>query len=216
MGTILASAIVAAARVTLLDPAPGTTWSDPALLGMLNQAQRNACALRGELFTVHGPIVMAVGTLQSLPAGGTALIRLHENVAGGRRCRLVDSGMLDAGSIVWPAETAAAVVQEYTTDAREPKRFQVWPPNTGTGSVIALYCAVPTSIAALANAITLDDTTELALQHFVVGEAYAANTKRQDLTKATFYRQSFEKQLGLNAQTTVATAAKYGATPGAA
>ena len=216
MGTILASAIIAAARVTLLDPSPGTTWTDPMLLTMLNQAQRNACALRGELNTVHAAIPMVAGTLQTLPAGGTVLIRLDENAVGKRRCRLVDAALLDAALLTWPAATAAKEVAEYATDPRSPKRFHVTPPNDGTGSVVALYCAVPAPLATVASAIVLEDTHELALQHFVIGEAYAANTKRQDLTKATFYRQSFEKQLGISAQSTVAVGAKYGATPGAA
>lgn len=216
MGTILASAIIASARVTLLDPAPGTTWVDATLLAMLNQAQRAACALRGDLFTVRAAITMVAGTLQALPAGGTGLIKLDRNVVSGRRCRLVDSAMLDAADRSWPAATAAVDVQEYTTDPRDPKRFHVTPPNTGAGSVVALYTAVPTAIAIVGNVITLDDIYELALQHFVIGEAYSANTKRQDLTKASFYRQSFEKQLGMGAQTQTAVAPKYGATPGGA
>jgi hypothetical protein len=216
VGAILASAIIAGVRITLLDPSPGTTWLDADLLSMLNQGQRNACLLRPDLYTVRAAIPMVAGTLQALPAGGTGLIRLDENVSGKMRCRLVDSDLFDAFLRTWPAFTRTVEVEEYAFDPKDAARFQVNPPNTGAGSVIAHYTAVPPAIAAVGNAITLDDTLELVLKHFTLGEAYAANTKRQDLSKATFYRQSFEKMLGINAQAAVAISPKYGNTPGGA
>lgn len=216
MGTILASAIVSSARVTLLDPAPGVAWSDAGLLASLNEAQRNTALLRPDLYTVRRAIPMVLGTLQELPADGTVLIRLDQNVVSGRRCRLVDAAMLDAVLQSWPASTAEVDVHEYATSDKDRKRFHVLPPNSGAGSVVAHFGAIPPVLASLDAAITLDDVWELVLKHFVLGEAYAANTKRQDLSKATFYRQSFEKMLGINAQATVALAPKYGATPGGA
>lgn len=226
--TILASAILASARITLLDPAPGIAWSDAELLVMLDEGQRGACVLRPDLFTRREPIPMVPGTLQELPDDGTALVRLDENVSGtvnagvltvtahGQRCRLVDSALLDASARLWPLNATKAVVIEYTTDAKDRRRFHVLPPNDGNGWVVAHYCATPPPLATTASPIALDDVYDLALKHFVLGEAYAANTKRQDLTKATFYRQSFEKMLGMAVQATTAIAPKYGATPGAA
>lgn len=215
MGTLTAASIVSSVRLALVDPPPGLTWPDTSLLAMLNEGQRSACALRPDLYTLRAPIPMVAGTLQAIPAAGTALIRLDQNVTDGQRCRLVDSAMLDAAARLWPNDVASAVVREYAADAKDKKRFHVLPPNNGTGWVVAHYSAAPPVLAA-GNAIALDDTYDLALKHFVLGEAYAANTKRQDLTKASFYRQSFEKLLGMGAQATVAMQPKYGATPGAA
>ena len=214
--TILASAIIANCRTILLDPAPGTTWLDADLLTMLNQAERFACNLRPELYTARAAIAMATGIHQTLPAGGNVLMRLDENATSKRRCRLVDSALLDAALATWPATAEATDVVEYAIDAKDRKRFVVYPPNNGTGSVVALYGRTPAALAAVGNAINLDDIYEMALQNFVLGQAYSANTKRQDLAKAGSYATMCEKALGVNAQSTVAVLPKYGNTPGGA
>ena len=213
---ILASAIISSLRITLLDPSPGKTWSDAILLMHLNEGERNACSLRPELYTVRGPIGLSAGTLQTLPAGGTALMRLDENQVSGLSVRLVDSAMLDVANRVWSAATPEVDVQEYAVDAKDRKRFRVLPPNDGTGAVVGLYGMTPTPIPSTASPINLDDVYELLLKHFVLSEAYAANTKRQDVAKASYYRSSYEKMLGINAQSTAAVLPKYGATPGGA
>lgn len=213
--TILVSALITSLRATLLDPSPGTTWLDADFLRLVNEGERNACMLRPELYTVHAAIPMVAGTLQVVPAGGTAIMRLDENAVSKRRCRLVDASLLDAFYRFWPAATPETDVQEWTQDPRDRKRFTVTPPNTGTGSVIALYGMTPPAIANIANPINLDDIYELPLKHFVLGECYAMNTQRQDLVKATFYRTSFEKMLGVNSQSTVAVLPKVGNQGGA-
>lgn len=225
---LLASDIIGTARITLLDPAPGVAWSDAELLTMLGEVQRSACGLRPDLYTLREPIPMVAGTLQTLPDGGTALIRLDENVTGainagvftvathGQRCRLVDVALLDAATLTWPADTPQRTVLEYAADAKDKRRFQVTPPNDGTGWVVAHWCGTPLPLAATTDPISLDDNYALLLKHGLLAEAYAANTKRQDLTKATYYRQSFEKMLGMGAQATAAMQPKYGTTPGAA
>lgn len=214
MGLILASAIITSVRVTLLDPAPGVAWSDAQLLSMLNDGQRNACLLRPELFTVRGAIPIVAGVMQALPVGGTLLLSLDANASSGARCRRIDLPELRTTSDqFYPLNTssAAADVTWYAADERDPKRFHVLPPNNGSGSVIALYAAVPTAVASVGDPITLDDGYELTLRHFMLAEAYAANSKRQDLAKATFYRASFERQLGIARQSTASTAQKEAA-----
>lgn len=226
--TLLASAIIDTARITLLDPAPGVAWSNAELLSMLNEVQRSACGLRPDLYTLRQPMPMVAGTLQAIPAGGTAFIRLDENVTGsvtggvltvtthGLRCRLVDSALLNAALRTWPAIAGEVDVLEYATDAKDKKRFHVIPPNDGSGWVVAHWCGTPPLVTATTDALALDDNYALLLKHGLLSEAYASNTKRQDLTKASFYRQSFEKMLGMGAQATTAMQPKYGTTPGAA
>lgn len=209
--TILASTIIAALRVTLLDPAPGVAWSDADLLTMLNEAERNACMLRPELYTKRVAIPMVAGVMQALPAGGTVLLSLDVNATSGARCRRVDLAKLQTTSDqFYPLNTSSPAVDVtwYALDSRDPKRFHVLLPNNGTGSVVALYGAVPPQIAVVGTAISLDDVFELPLLHFMLAEAYAANTKRQDLTKAQFYRASFERQLGMSGQATAVVSPK--------
>lgn len=210
MGTLLASALIAQLRVTLLDPSPGVTWVDATLLGYLNSAERAACLLRPELNTTKGSVSLAAGSEQVLPAGSTALFKLFHNATTKRACRLVDSSLVDAISPFAPAATQEVDVTDYALDPRERTRYRVWPPNTGTGAVIALRGVVPTAIAAVGDAINLDDIFEDPLKQFVLGECYAANTKRQDLAKASAARAEFAKMLGVSAQSVVAVMPRTG------
>lgn len=204
MGTLVASALIAQLRVTLLDPSPGTTWTDPMLLGYLNSAERAACLLRPELHTTLGAIGLVAGVRQTLPAGSTALFRIDCNAASGRVCRLVDASLVDAAEPFWPAATQELDVTDYMLDPRERTRYRVAPPNNGSGSVIALRGTVPTAIASTSGTINLDDIYEHPLKQFVLCECYAANTKRQDLAKAAAAFDLFVKLLGVAAQSAVA------------
>jgi len=210
MGTLLASALISQLRVTLLDPSPGTTWTDAMLLGYLNSAERAACLLRPELYTIRGAVSLAAGTEQSLPAGSTALFRLLHNATSKRACRLVDQSLVDAMSPYGAAATQELDVTDYALDQRERTRYRVWPPNNGSGSVIAIRGAVPTAIASTGSAINLDDIYEDPLKQYVLGECYAANTKRQDLAKAAAARGEFAKMLGVSAQSVVAVMPRTG------
>lgn len=203
MGTLLASALIAQLRVTLLDPSPGVTWTDATLLGYLNSAERAACLLRPELNTVRGAIAMVAGTEQALPAGGTALFRLLYNATSKRACRLVDQSLVDAITPYGAAATQELDVTDYALDPRERTRYRVWPPNNGSGSVVGIRGTVPTAIAGVGSAINLDDIYEDPLKQYVLSECYASNTKRQDLAKASAARAEFAKMLGISAQSVV-------------
>ena len=210
MGTLLASALIAQLRVTLLDPSPGTTWVDATLLGYLNSAERAVCLLRPELNTVRGAIPLVAGTEQTLPAGGTALFRLFNNVTSKRACRLVDESLVDAMTPFSGAATQELDVTDYALDLRERTRFRVWPPNNGSGSLLGLYGKVPTAIATVGTAINLDDIYEDPLKQFVLSECYAANTKRQDLAKSGAAFGRFTQMLGVSAQAAVAVMPRTG------
>lgn len=208
MGTILASAVISSMRVTLLDPAPGD-WSDPDLLAFVRSAEAQVCVLRPDAYRVLGNINMAAGIQQSLPAGGTVLMNILENVGSGNRtCTLVNRDLLDSTLRAWPNATQEVVVQEWAVDPRDPNHFIISPPNTGAGVVRALYCATPAAIAAVGSAINVDDEFEPALRYFALAEAYSANTKRRDPTKEQSYRTLATNLLGVNQQSRIALIAK--------
>lgn len=190
--------IVDALRVTLLDPAPGVTWLDADFLKALNSALLQLCHVRPDAYTVRAAIVLAAGWLQELPAGGTITMNLHGNVVSGRGCTLVDADLLMASNASWPAATPETDVQDFAVDPRAPERFMVYPPNNGSGSVYASYCADPNPMGALTDVIPVSDNYETPIKFFMLAELYAANTVRQDLTKATFYRGEAKALLGVN------------------
>lgn len=204
-----------AVRRTLRDPLPGITWLDSDLLRFLNNARRNVVVLRPELLTLRAAIPMVAGVLQAIPAAGTVLFKLDHNVTG-RRLRLVDAAMLDTALAAWPGVTATAEVQEYATDTKDRKRFLVYPPNTGAGSVIALYGITPTPLVLSTEALGLDDEFEPALRELMLAEAFGFITPKQDLNRIAMHRKNAESLLGINEKSEADKKPKYGATPGSA
>jgi hypothetical protein len=211
MGTLVASAIIAQLRVTLLDPAPGTTWIDAMLLGYISSAERAACLLRPEIYTERAAVDLVAGVEQQLPSGSTALLRAERNVASGRVCRLVDFSLVEAGQPFWPAATEEVDATDYAVDPRDRTRFRVLPPNDGTGQLMVFRGLLPPELDATTDAINLGDEFEDPIKQFALGECYAANTKRQDLAKAGNARGEFARMLGINAQSLAALLPRIGA-----
>jgi len=208
MGTILASAIIASDRRILLDPSPGVTWTDATLLLLMSEAERAICGVKPEAYTVRAAVAMAAGTHQILPIGSTAVLDAYENTASNRRVTQVPRGLLDSANRYWPNATQEAQVQEWTQDSRDPLRFEVFPPNDGTGNLNMLYGFTPPQITATAQVINLPDIYEHAIKCFILGECYAENTVRQDLTKASYYRTEWQKMVGLRTQAQIAVSPK--------
>jgi hypothetical protein len=202
---ILASAIITSLRATLLDPSPGVTWTDARLLALLNEGERAICLAKPEAYTVQGALTLAAGTVQTIPAGGTAILNLYHNTAGTkRRVILVDPARLDAANPAWPNDTATSIVNFWFVDPRDPTRYHVSPPQVGSNTVAGLYGMTPTPIAAVGNNINLPDIYEQVLKCFVLAEAYAENTDRQDLAKSDYYRKEWKGLLGLRSTSQVA------------
>lgn len=211
---LLASSIIVDVRRILLDPSPGVTWLDADLLKMINKGERAICMAKHEAYPLRAAIPMVAGTQQALPTAGLAIMDLYDNIASGRRTRLVDRELQDAATPFYPVATQEIDVQEWTKDDRDPTRFAVLPPNTGGGSVRALYGAIPTPISAVGNPINLGDHYEPVLIAFVLATAYAENTLRQDLTKSGAYTQEWKGLLGLTSQSQVNVSPKVNAQGG--
>jgi hypothetical protein len=209
---IAAATIITSVRKVLLDPAPGVTWTDADLLALITEAEHAICTLKREAYPVRGTINLVAGIRQTLPADGLAVMDLFNNVASGRNAVLVNRELMDAAAISYPAATPEVDVQEWCKDDRDPLRFNVIPPNDGTGAVVALYGAVPPAIT---TNINLLDIYEPIIKAFVIAQAYSQNTDRQDLAKYNAYTAEWKGLLGVTSQSQVAVSAKVGHQGGA-
>lgn len=205
---MLASTILTApgaVRTKLLDQA-AVTWSDAALLRCLTAAQREVAVLRPESYTVSNFIPLVAGIAQQLPADGTGFISADLNAVSKRRATMVDRELLDEVSRFWAAATPERDVRHWTADPRDPRRFDVYPPNDGTGSLSTLYHAAPPELASMASSIALPDSFEPALTLLTMAACYEATTRRQDVAKAAQLRAEARNLLGVSAQTQAAIA----------
>lgn len=209
MGTILASAIVTSARVTLLDPAPGKTWLDATMLLLVNEALRQMVLAKPEAYIVRGEVELVAGYDQALPVGGTKVFKLTQNVESKKRCNQVSESLLVEETRFGPYPTEEVDVESWAYDARDDTRFLVTPPNDGTGVLLGSYGGTPT-VASLATVIPVDDIYESVIKYLLLSECYAADTTRKDVTKATYWSQKAMGLLGLDGQTKAAVSPKLG------
>lgn len=204
MGTIALSTIIASARITLLDPSPGVTWVDADFIAWANEAQRAIVTIKPNAYRVKAIVSLVAGSHQALPTGGLALLDIYENITGastpGRRCLKTNRAALDETTAVWPMATPEIEARHWLHDAIAPDLFEVYPPNDGTGKLRMLYAINPPVLTAVGDLIGLDDAHELAIKYFLIGQAYSANTQRQDTTKAAYFMGEFYKLIGMRAQ----------------
>lgn len=209
---MLLSAILTPVQRTLIDVA-GVTWPISELEGYANEAIRTICFLKPDAYTIRDYIPMVAGTNQALPSGGIAILDLGQNEVSKRAATLVDADLLDHQNRFWQAGTQERDVQHWAADPREPTRFNVTPPNDGTGSVLCVYGAVPADVTS-AQAIPLADSYQRAIECFVLARAYEKNSRQQDLSKSAAKMQEFLQLLGIKSTAQVTVAPKVRNQPG--
>jgi hypothetical protein len=205
--------IIDSARLTLQD-ANRVTWTDQELCDYLTEAEAHTVMLKPDAYPVKGPISLSAGTTQILPPGAVGILDIDHNVVSKRRITLVDRELLDETSRFWPAGTQETDVQHWCADPRDPRRFEVTPPNNGTGAVEALYGVTPDPCTLSGN-IHLGDFYRVALMWFVLHRAWAKNSKRYDPVKSQAMLNNYMQALGLRATAQIAVAPKVSQSEGA-
>lgn len=201
---------------TLLDTAR-RTWDYPELVGYLNEALRATSFVKPDMFTVRDFVTLAAGIAQDLPEGAVALLDISDNEVSGRAITQTDLALLQEENRFWPAATQEVDAENYAADPRTPRRFYIFPPNDGTGSVRITYGAVPDTLTGSSGEeIPVPSSYQTALTNFVLAKAYAKNSRKQDLTKSSAYMQQWGALLGLKSTAQIAVAPKVAVSPGVA
>jgi hypothetical protein len=208
--TILASAIISDARATLIDD-NAAVYSALQMLGFVSDGQQLVCTYKPDAYTLHEFVPMAVGTDQEIPAGGTQFMSASQNEVSSRSATMVDQSMLDTENRFWRAATGETDVQHWCASARDPRRFDIMPPNDGTGSLRVLYCAVPPVLATDGDALVLVDTYKYPVYCFTLHRAYAENSRKGDTVKAEYWLQKGLQALGIKSVAQTQVAPKLGA-----
>jgi hypothetical protein len=177
MGTILASTLITSVSRLLHDTA-NERWSTTELLEYLNDGQKEACIPKPDIYTVATSFQLAAGTRQQIPANSVQLVKIVRNMGldgttPGSAIPSVVMQQLDLVRPGWHSEAASAVVKHWMYDEKAPKFFWVYPRNTGTGYVEAILGAVPPDVAAVSNAITIDDIYKNPLVNYMLFRSYS-------------------------------------------
>jgi hypothetical protein len=214
--SITVQVITDQAAIQLVDQSH-VTWPVANLISYLNEALRATALVKPDLVVNQTVVTLAAGVLQSIPADGIALIDIKRNAIGTKRViSEVDQQLLDEVQRFWPAATQSATVEHYTTSVATPRQFDVYPPNDGTGQVLMVYGAVPALVSAVGDTLPVLEIYQQPLVQYVVSRAYAANTKRQDLTKEANAKQAWAQAIGAKSQAQAAISPRVASQPGVA
>ena len=191
----------------------GAVWTDATLIAYLNIAQREICNVRPEAHVSTEILDLKHGVTQQLPAAAKSLIDIACNVradgsddAAVNLMRREDADRSDSN---WRREAEDGEVVEWAYDERNPRFFDVRPPNDGTGRLkIEVYSTPPDvgSDRGREDRIGLSDEYVNSLIYWICRLAYIENsTAPEYMRKSEEFRLMFYEGLGMQAETKTAT-----------
>lgn len=160
--TFQARLVMSRASLALTD-AGAVRWTAPELRGYLNDAVREIVALKPNSLPVTVNIAMVLGTVQTLPANATQLLRVIKNVVSKKPVTvLADRDVMDRSIAGWqnPATLPFAVdVVHVISDAANPRTFYVVPGNNASGSLECVVSQLPASVIVQETNVNTDIQT---------------------------------------------------------
>jgi len=199
MGTVLASKIADEAATLLFDRNyDAFDLSDH--LKFINAGQKAAVSLKPDISINNAVVQLVAGTKQSISSTGISFINLTRNMGSdgltpGKIIRFTEIDRLDKHNPDWHTDTVSATVKLYLFDPKDPKHFYVYPPqpDTGMGYVESIESVIPSEIAKIGDAITIDDIYEDALRNYDIYRALSIDAKQSELAlkKAIMHYQLF-------------------------
>ena len=196
MGTQSISEVVWRVRQLIHDSA-GSRWADTEMLKWFNDGLAELVLLKPTANSQRLTLSLAAGTVQELPAGSLLLLRITHNTSGAG-IRLVDQDRLDASAPTWRVAPSTVDIQHYMYEPEVPKEFQVYPPNTGAGSVEATVTIEPTRVTSVSDLLPLDDIYIPTLVDYLLYRAYSKHSKFSgNEARANNAYQRFGQALGV-------------------
>lgn len=163
-------------------------WPQAELLRWLNDARREICIARPDLYSTVSVVTLAAGTKQSIPADGARFLDAIRNMqtdgtTASTAVRPVQREILDAQNPAWHTDASGAT-KHFMFDERVPRTFYVYPPATANAKLEIAYSQTPTDIAVTSTQLTQEDIYTGALVDYICYRAfskdatYAGNIQR--------------------------------------
>lgn len=192
-----ASVVLNRAETTLFDDT-NVRWSAAELLDYLNAAISAVMINKPDAYALTSNVPLVVGSSkQEIAAAALQLVDIHR-VTNGGAMRQIQRNHLDHTNQDW--HTTSGVPKHFVLDPRNVRVFWVYPvPSVATSVEMTVY-STPTRLTAASDLIPFNDLYENPLYYYTVGMAYAKNTTRGDLAKATAYFTLFANSIGAKSQ----------------
>lgn len=189
-----AGEICSRASKTLFDETQ-VRWKEAELLEYLSDAQKEAVLLKPTAFTKNEAAKLQPGTVQSLPAGGVALVDIGGNMGAdgttpGRGVTQIDRTVLESVRPDWRAAKASVTAKHYLYDDRDPTRFEIYPPQPDPAGYMQIsYGAEPPALSDVDDDLSLSAIYDTALYYLVLARAFTKSSGTQDFNKAIGFQR---------------------------
>lgn len=197
---MLVSDVLAVCSSDLNDPT-SLYWTQAELISYVNQFCQFAPGLKPDLTALRASVSLVSGSYQALPADGMQF--LDSYFAGNGQAVFIRKleEVKHAKFANATGGTQVANVQVACADPRDPKRFFVFPPSTGSGSTLEiLYTQIPTVVTTAGATYPLPSETVDSCFWYVLALAFRKPTDRQDLDRAGICYQNSIQWFGLRTQ----------------
>jgi hypothetical protein len=217
--TVAVADIYAEAAESFLHDTDYARWSEDEHLDHINAGQRMTVFLKPDANTVNDVYQLSAGTKQSLPDGSASFVNPSaETLAAGIQLLdiirnmgtdgatpgdgiiVVDKIVMDLSNPGWHSDTAAAAVQNYTFNDKDPKHFYVYPPQpaTGMGWVEVAFSALVADVSATTGNINLGDEYRETLLYYDLFRCYMKDSAESQFAaeRATYFWNLFATSLG--------------------
>lgn len=212
--TISAQSIIRRVVETLQDPT-SIRWPVSELVRYFNDAQRAIAMYRPDALVKTATVPLAPGTVQSLPAEATKLVRITGNTFERQRVvTKVPVDILDAQLYGWRSQAPSTEILHYMYDVREPRQFENYPPAAPGAALQVTYAFMPPDIAepadgglwsSVAGNFGLPDIYASAAQEFILHWCYLKDAEYAgNAARAQSHKQSFAEALSIEIGATVA------------
>lgn len=208
MSTLTVGWMVDVVEKKLLDES-NVDYSQAELIGLYNLSLRLICSLVPRAYSKYSNILLASGTLQSIPSDGLALVEITRNMGtdGLTVGASVREASLDAFKKLypdWSTESSDAAIKNFMRIPEMDASFHVFPPSDGTGYVHCVYTATPPSTTYDAagdwedDKIPLSDEFVPAIPNAMLFHAYDDDSDYPgDTTRSQMYYQRVLQLLGI-------------------
>lgn len=197
------------AASTILQDSSAVRWTNPELLGYLNDAVREIVTIKPNAASETVSIALAEGATQILPDQYTVLSRVLGNTVSKATVQVLDRReILDHMIPGWmnPAQLAFSVDAAYVIhEMTNPRMFLVAPGNDGTGAISAVVGVMPSEIPMPASPLSIDsygaavglpDTFRNPIIDYVLYRAFSKDSGLPGAAqRAVAHRQMFDNSI---------------------
>lgn len=163
-----AQEIETAVRRLLIDQGGTPQYSTSYILDLINEATPAILSLKPTALTSTETVDLSSGVRQSLPAGAIYLHDVIANADSSMVIRKVEESQLDVFQSNWRSVSFTSSVEHYMYDETDPRAFQVYPPNNGSGEVLVRVTKIPTKLGDINDTVPLKDDFMPAYIYYVM------------------------------------------------